>query len=508
MAAEPAVAKPSKKGQSNRLARVMEVAEVVRQDSAQPRDVVGHSLDFAVIQPASNGHHLHIVALAGTKRQELSLGVVTMLAPDTRVLHGQASARGAVATGAGWNLALQDATTVDLFAQGHGVLALGKTGLGLFAAIKRCNMLHVVITERAHHAHHDRVLALARLELLQLLDDVFRVLALQDRVGRAATRAIGGMASHARGRQCLAFGGVGLDGVGLGGEHRTGAGRGQYGKNGEGCWQFHAKGLFGERAGLQAGLRDIGRVNLALRCWRLKNPLILQCLMTVPESPRRIVPVDPAKAALAWTHGARFLTTASQLDQLPQEELPEIAFVGRSNAGKSTAINTLAQQKRLAFASRTPGRTQHINLFAVGPKDAPNAYFADLPGYGYAAVERAAKLRWQEVMADYLRSRHALAGIVMMVDSRHGFTPLDLQLLEFVAPRVTNGEVKLLVLLTKSDKLNRSEAQQSLRAAQKVLADLATDSTDIAVALFSALSRHGLADAAVTLRAWIPKLVA
>ena len=88
-------------------------------------------------------------------------------------------------------------------------------------------------------------------------------------------------------------------------------------------------------------------------------------------------PSPEAKAALAWTHTARFVTTASQLDQLPVHELPEIAFVGRSNAGKSTAINVLAQQKRLAFASKTPGRTQHINLFALGPKDAPNAYFAD-----------------------------------------------------------------------------------------------------------------------------------
>lgn len=218
-------------------------------------------------------------------------------------------------------------------------------------------------------------------------------------------------------------------------------------------------------------------------------------------------PTLPAEArrALGWTHGARFLTTASRLDQLPASERPEIAFVGRSNAGKSTAINTLAQQKRLAFASRTPGRTQHINLFEVGPKDAPDALFADLPGYGYAAVERAAKLRWQEVMADYLAHRHALAGVVMMVDSRHGFTPLDQQLLEFISPRVITGEVKLLVLLTKADKLNRAEAQRSLAAAQKVLADLATDDTDIAVALFSALSRHGLADAAVTLRQWIPK---
>ena len=111
---------------------------------------------------------------------------------------------------------------------------------------------------------------------------------------------------------------------------------------------------------------------------------------------------DREKRALGWAHTARFRTTASQLDQLPPTELPEIAFVGRSNAGKSTAINTLTQQKRLAFASKTPGRTQHINLFDLGPKIVPNALFADLPGYGYAAVARGAKLRWQKVMADYL----------------------------------------------------------------------------------------------------------
>ena len=161
-----------------------------------------------------------------------------------------------------------------------------------------------------------------------------------------------------------------------------------------------------------------------------------------------------AKAALAWAHSARFLTTAARLDQLPPTELAEIAFVGRSNAGKSTAINRLAQQKRLAFASRTPGRTQHINLFAVGPKDAPDALFVDLPGYGYAAVERAAKLRWQEVMAHYLAQRRSLSGVVLMIDSRLGFTDLDQQLLQLIAPRLNGGAVRLLVLLTKSDKLD------------------------------------------------------
>jgi len=213
-------------------------------------------------------------------------------------------------------------------------------------------------------------------------------------------------------------------------------------------------------------------------------------------------PMAEDKIAMAWAHTARFLTTASQLDQLPQTELAEIAFVGRSNAGKSTAINTLTQQKRLAFASKTPGRTQHINLFELGPKLAADALFADLPGYGYAAVARGAKLRWQKVMADYLEIRRSLAGVVLMIDSRLGFTDLDRQLLEFVAPRVGNGSVKLLVLLTKADKLNRREADKALAEAQAVLGELTTDEADVAVSLFSALNKKGVGDAAMVLHAW------
>jgi GTP-binding protein len=207
--------------------------------------------------------------------------------------------------------------------------------------------------------------------------------------------------------------------------------------------------------------------------------------------------------ALSWAHTARFLTSAARLDQLPPSGLPEIAFVGRSNAGKSTALNTLAQQRRLAFVSKTPGRTQHINLFEVGPADAPDALWADLPGYGYAAVARGAKLRWQQVMADYLAQRPALAGIVMLVDARHGLTALDRQLLEFIAPRVGSGEVRLLVLLTKADKLSRAEAQRALSQTQRLLGEIATDDSDVGVALFSALSRVGVGDAACALRAWL-----
>jgi GTP-binding protein len=203
--------------------------------------------------------------------------------------------------------------------------------------------------------------------------------------------------------------------------------------------------------------------------------------MTKPLRAPRSPESAATRAALAWLHGARFLVTASRLDQLPVSEMPEIAFV-----------------------SRTPGRTQHINLFEVGPKEAPDAWLADLPGYGYAAVDRAAKLRWQEVMAQYLVVRRNLHGVVQMVDSRLGFTDLDRQLLALIAPRVATGEVRLLVLLTKADKLNRREADAALAAAQAVLGELASEQADIGVALFSALSRQGLGDAAEALRAWVP----
>jgi GTP-binding protein len=138
----------------------------------------------------------------------------------------------------------------------------------------------------------------------------------------------------------------------------------------------------------------------------------------------------------------------------------------------------------------------------VGPKDAPDALFADLPGYGYAAVERRAKLRWQEVMADYLQYRRSLAGVVQMIDARLGFTDLDERLLALIAPRIRSGEVKLLVLLTKADKLNRREAQSSLQAAQGVLAPLSGESAEVGLSLFSALSRQGLEDVAEHIYAW------
>ena len=201
------------------------------------------------------------------------------------------------------------------------------------------------------------------------------------------------------------------------------------------------------------------------------------------------------RQALGWLHTARFLTTAAQLDQLPALDTPEIAFVGRSNAGKSTAINTLTQQTQLAFASRKPGRTQHINLFALGRQGQTDAVLADLPGYGYAAVPLADKLRWQRVMANYLVSRANLRAVVLMCDPRHGLKELDEALLDVIRPRVEQG-LKFLVLLTKADKLTRAEQAKALSIAR-----LQAGGGD--VMLFSALKRQGVEPAALWLRALV-----
>lgn len=205
-------------------------------------------------------------------------------------------------------------------------------------------------------------------------------------------------------------------------------------------------------------------------------------------------PTSSADRALAWMHTARFLTTAPRLEFLPEHEHPEIAFVGRSNAGKSTCINTLVQQKRLAFASKTPGRTQSINLFSLGKQGITDAVLADVPGYGYAAVPKQDKLRWQQVMANYLVSRPNLRGVVLLCDPRHGLTELDEILLEVIRPRVEQG-LKFLVLLTKADKLTRAEQAKALSIAR-------LQAGGGEVKLFSAPKKQGVGDTASLLWDW------
>lgn len=201
-----------------------------------------------------------------------------------------------------------------------------------------------------------------------------------------------------------------------------------------------------------------------------------------------------AVIASGWLHTAKFLTTAPQLHFLPALDVPEIAFVGRSNAGKSTCINTLTQQKQLAFASKKPGRTQHINLFSLGKQGVTDAVLADLPGYGYAAVPKQDKIRWQQVMANYLVTRENLKAIVLMCDPRHGLTELDEILLDVVRPRVEEG-LKFLVILTKADKLTRAEQT-------KALSIMKLQAGGGEVRLFSATKRQGIDEVSRLLWQW------
>jgi GTP-binding protein len=208
--------------------------------------------------------------------------------------------------------------------------------------------------------------------------------------------------------------------------------------------------------------------------------------------------------SLLWQ--ARFFTTVNHLRDLPNTHVPEVAFAGRSNAGKSTAINILCNQKKLAFASKTPGRTQHINYFSIGGShvamhrkdptrvDEIRGLLVDLPGYGYAEVPGDAKLHWNQLLGTYIQTREQLAALVLIVDSRRPFTELDIQMLDWFAP---SGK-PVHCLLTKADKLNRNESTNALRLARTILgsyADAEGRPLPFTAQLFSALKRTGLEEA-------------
>ena len=188
----------------------------------------------------------------------------------------------------------------------------------------------------------------------------------------------------------------------------------------------------------------------------------------------------------------QFVTSAGPTGGLPPEDLPELAFAGRSNVGKSSAINALANRKRLAFVSKTPGRTQTINFFDLGGE----GRLVDLPGYGYARVPQEVRAQWDQLVGGYLGSRGTLVGVVVLMDARRPFTDHDEHLLEWLRP----AGRRLLVLLSKCDKLNRQERAKTLKAAQARLAQRALDGE---ARLFSSLTGEGVEETRSLLEGWL-----
>jgi GTP-binding protein len=188
---------------------------------------------------------------------------------------------------------------------------------------------------------------------------------------------------------------------------------------------------------------------------------------------------------------ATYTASAHDLGQMPPEAGLEVAFAGRSNAGKSSALNTLAGRNRLAFVSKTPGRTQLVNFFEV----APERFLVDLPGYGYAKVPEKERLHWRYLVGGYLQNRASLCGLVSIMDIRHPLTPLDENLLAYFLP--TGRPIH--VLLTKADKLGRQQALTQLASVRNALAG----GGKVTVQLFSSLKRTGVDEAREVLGGWL-----
>ncbi|MBZ0095160.1 MAG: ribosome biogenesis GTP-binding protein YihA/YsxC [Sulfuricella sp.] len=195
---------------------------------------------------------------------------------------------------------------------------------------------------------------------------------------------------------------------------------------------------------------------------------------------------------MALFQEAQFFISADKLTDLPPPSGIEIAFAGRSNSGKSSAINTLANRNRLAFVSKTPGRTQLINFFSLGN----DRFLVDLPGYGYAKVPEAMRVHWQTVLSRYLMERESLHGLVLIMDARHPLTPLDRQMLNWFIPTCK----PVHVLLTKADKLGKQQATATLRT---VRAELERTYPNCTVQLFSSLKRIGLDEAEAMIGKWL-----
>lgn len=192
---------------------------------------------------------------------------------------------------------------------------------------------------------------------------------------------------------------------------------------------------------------------------------------------------------------ANFLTSAPSLNECPYESGSEVAFAGRSNAGKSSAINTLTRNNKLARTSKTPGRTQLINFFSLGNEQ---QRLVDLPGYGYAKVPLATKEKWQNHLSEYLQKRQSLRGLILLMDIRHPLQSFDTTMLNWSV----DTEMPVHILLTKSDKLNRGAARTTLLQVEKHLREAKVNDL-VTVQTFSSLAKEGLDQLETVLSQWL-----
>ena len=201
---------------------------------------------------------------------------------------------------------------------------------------------------------------------------------------------------------------------------------------------------------------------------------------------------QPARPAIAF-NSARFLTSAARLDQCPPDEGREIALAGRSNSGKSSALNAITRNSKLARTGKTPGRTQLLNFFSLS---APGVRLVDLPGYGFARVSRETQEQWQRHLSHYLQRRRSLSGMTLIMDSRRPLSDFDWMLIEWCQ----HHDLPMLMLLTKIDKLRKNEARQQLREVSRALQDLGHVTR---IQPFSATRGEGVEETRRHLDAWL-----
>ena len=200
---------------------------------------------------------------------------------------------------------------------------------------------------------------------------------------------------------------------------------------------------------------------------------------------------------MSFLQNAKFTVSVNNFSELPEDTGREIAFAGRSNAGKSSSINTISNQNRLAYVSKQPGRTQLINYFTIGEDKA----LVDLPGYGYAKVPSSMRKHWQTILPAYLQERQSLVGLIIVMDIRRPLTELDTRMLNWFAPR----QKPIHILLTKSDKLSRDKSHQTLFKTEKIVKEKWADfyRTSCSIQLFSSLKKTGVEEVDKVIQHWL-----